>query len=396
MTGEELLKNMDLIDHKLVKDADEYTPPKRKTWLKWGVLAAAAALLAIMFLWKPEHETVTNIGGIPRKYKSIPIAQSETDPVYPWEYLTEIEKYTGMNLNGISYRTRARTLDPAFLGECIGSCSFLGYDIYTDQHFPMEKMAYEIKGISPSKLVAVNLEGAFCVFIKETYSPPIDFADFWDSISLSDQVVLAEYTHFGGENADNQQTWYSLKQDDVLWEMLADCRQTPCLELERFYDASIETISFSVTSEPLGVYKHGFQISSDGYISTNLMEWGYVFQIGESAAREIIDYVKDNSEPATAQPYYHYLYGTFVGTEDGYLLIDDSVLCVNEKDGMIFRIPADDIRISRTVELGYVSTGDVVLVNYLGKIDPDSGNTVSEPVSIQRGILWDDKILIEE
>ena len=113
------------------------------------------------------------------------------------------------------------------------------------------------------------------------------------------------------------------------------------------------------------------------------------------AARQIIDYAKLNSTPTETQPYYHYLSGTYVGIEDGYLLIDDTILCANEKDSMIFRVPADDIRISRVIDLEYVQVGDVVLVSFIGSIDKENF-TVSEPISIQKGILYDGTILIEE
>ena len=81
---------------------------------------------------------------------------------------------------------------------------------------------------------------------------------------------------------------------------------------------------------------------------------------------------------------------------NGYILVDDTVLCVNPKEGMVFRIPMADIRISRVVDLGYISAGDVVLVNFTGSVDTETGNVVADPVSIQAGILWEGQILIEE
>ena len=395
MTGEELLINMECIDSNLVEAAAQASAKKKTGWIKWGV-GLIAALIAIMLLYIPEKGTVTDIGGLQRKYKAIPMAQAETEPVYPWEYLTDMERYTVMTLNGTQYRTRARTLDASLLGEKQGVCSFNAYDIYTDQTDSLEKTAFAIQGVSPSELVAVELGGEFCVFIKDSYSPPYNFGAFWDDVDLSSSITLENFTLFQDNNSDDRQTSHRLNRDTVLWQLLENCRSAPYLELERFHDPSIETVSFSVTSEKLGVYKHGFQITSDGYITTNLMEWGYVFQIGETAAREIINHIKENSTAAPAQQYYQFLYGTYVGKEDGYLLIDDSVLCVNDKDGIVFRVPADDIRISRTVDLGYVSVGDVVLVNFTGKIDAASGNVVSEPVSIQRGILSEGNIMVEE
>ena len=395
MNGEELLKRMDLIDSELVEAAQVIPHRRQKRWIKWCSLVAAAAAVMLLFFGKPEAGTTVNIGGIERIYKTTPTIQETGAPVYPWEYLTEIERFTYMELNGTRYRTRAATIDRSFLGDMLGDTAFVSYDIYTEKEYRANKAVYAIQGIDPQELVAVELENAYCVFMKEDYSPPRDLGVFLDSLVLSENVDLNYFILYNGQNINNTQTNHILSDDSVIWEILSSCRNTPCLEMERWYDGQIESVSFSVTSEKLGVYKHGFQISSDGYLSTNLMEWGYVFYIGEDAARQIIDYAKSNSMPTEPQTYYSYLYGTYVGIEDGYLLIDDTILCVNEKDGMIFRIPADDIRISRVIDLEYVKVGDVVLVSFIGSINKND-NTVSEPVSLQKGILYDGSILIEE
>ena len=395
MNGEELLKRMDLIDSELVEAAQNIHHRKRNRWVKWGALAAAAAVAVLLWVGKPETGTKVKIGGIERTYKTTVMAQETGAAVYPWEYLTEIERYTYMELNGTRYRTRAETIDRSFLGDMIGDTVFTSYDIYTDKEYNTNNAVYAIQGIDPQELVAVELENAYCVFMKEDYSPPQDLGVFLDSLVLSENVDLNYFILYNGQNIANTQTNHTLSDDSVIWEILSGCRNAPGMELERWFDTQIETVSFSVTSEKLGVYKHGFQISSDGYLNTNLMEWGYVFNIGEDAARQIIDFAKANSTPAEPQAYYHYLYGTYVGSENGYLLIDDALLCINEKDGIVFRVSADDIRISRVIDLGYVQVGDVVLVSFKGSVDK-ANLTVSEPVSIQKGIIYDGTILIEE
>lgn len=395
MTGEELLKNMELIDPELVEAAEVPPGRKRNRWLPW-VAAAAAAIAAVSLLWKHDFGTTVTIGGIERKYKSTTVSQAETVPFFPWEYLTEMERYTHMVLDGMQFRTRARTIRPEFLGNAIGEGFFPVEDWETGTDYSRKRTAYSIQDMDSSQVVAVKLGDEYCVFMNEIYSPPPDFGTFWDAVDLSGTVKLDYFTHFSGENTDNQQTSHRLEDDTALWALLEKCRSAPYLELDRFLDSETETVSFSVTSEKLGVYKHGFQITSDGYVITNLMEWGYVFQIGEAAAKEMISWVKKNSVTVPQEPYYQFLYGTYAGTEDGYLLVDDTILCVDEKDGMIFRIPTEDIKISRMVDLGYLTVGDVVLVNFTGTVDVGSGNIVSSPVSVQTGILWEGEILIEE
>ena len=392
MTGEELLKNMDLMDPKFLSEADSVPAKRKHNFLKWCSVAAAAMAIVSTFacmLGKNSNSTTVMVGHLERHYKNIPISQTETSPFYPPQYLTEIERYNAMTLEDTTYRTRARTVDKRFLGEALGLCMLSSYDIYSDSNVITEAPAYAIAGISPAELVAVKFGEEYCVFLKDRYAPPLDFGAFCDSIALFDSVQWQDYADQSGQT-------YRLENSETLWQLLEKCRFAPYLEMERFYDSQIETVSFTVTSEPLGIYKHGFQITSDGYICTNLMEWGYVFQIGVELAQNIIRQVKENSVPIPQEPYYNYLYGTFAGIEDGYLLVDDTILCSNKKDGMCFRVPMEDIRISRNVDLGYITVGDVVFVTFSGRIDTTSGNIVIDPVSIQKGILADDSILIEE
>jgi len=397
MTGEQLLKNMDLIDPELVTAAEAQPIRKRNAFRLWtAAVVAAAAAVALFLLWKPDSGITVNIGGIERNYKTATVSQAETVPHFPWEYLTEMERYTHMILDGKTFRTRARTVRAELLGDPIGEGVFPVENMETGTDYSQKQTAYSIQSIHPSQAVAVKLGDDYCVFINDSYSPPPNLGTFWDAVSLSDNVKLEYFTLYIGDNKDNQHLSLRLEDDRAVWTILDKCRSAPYLELDRFFDSGVETVGFSVTSEKLGVYKHAFQISSDGYLTTNLMEWGYAFQIGEASAKEIISYVKENSVSVPQEPYYQFLYGTFAGVENGYLLVDDTVLCVDEKDGMIFRIPAQDIRISRMVDLGYVTVGDVVLVNFTGTIDVNSGNTVSNPVSIQTGILCDGSILIEE
>jgi len=396
MTGEELLRIMDVIDPKLVESAGSYPTQKRRGWAAWCAIAAAAVAIAVLIIGKAEKGTVITVGGIERNYKTTPVVQVETAPYYPWEYLTEMERYTCMVLDGNEYRTRARTVDPAHLDERIGEGFFTAPDVYTGLDHSLKKEVFSIQGVSASKVVAVELGDVYCVFYHGSYSPPLDFGTFWEEINLSNTVELNRFSYSSGSRKEIEQTSFLLENDTILWELLASCRTALHVEQDPLYDVTAESVSFSVTSDKLGVYKHSFRISADGYISTNLMEWGYAFHIGEEAARKIIDYAMKNSKSVPFEPYYQFLYGTFVGMEEGFLLVDDTSLCVNPAEGMVFRIPTADIRISRSVELGHIGVGDIVLVNFTGTVDTASGNKVLEPVSIQRGILLEGNVLIEE
>ena len=132
-----------------------------------------------------------------------------------------------------------------------------------------------------------------------------------------------------------------------------------------------QRVSFTATSEKLGIYKKGVSISAGGYLDTNIAEYGYVFYIGEEAAQAIIDYVLENSTEAEPEPYDYRLTGTVTEICDGYFLLDDSVLAAGK--GMTFRVPTEDLLISRWL----ANDPDIFILDEpMVGLDPHTANQV--------------------
>ncbi|MBQ1208712.1 MAG: hypothetical protein IIX65_09295, partial [Lachnospiraceae bacterium] len=74
----------------------------------------------------------------------------------------------------------------------------------------------------------------------------------------------------------------------------------------------------------------------------------------------------------------------------------DSVLCKNPKDGMVFKVSTDDLRIRRCVEFGGISVGDIVVVDFKGEIKVDAGNLVEGAYSLSEGYLHDGFVAVPE
>ena len=79
-------------------------------------------------------------------------------------------------------------------------------------------------------------------------------------------------------------------------------------------------------------------------------------------------------------------------------MIDDSVLCTDENDGIVFKILADDPKIKRCFEYSgcRISVGDTVQVTYTGSIDTENGNTVTGAIAVNTCIIADGTVLIPE
>ena len=64
---------------------------------------------------------------------------------------------------------------------------------------------------------------------------------------------------------------------------------------------------------------------------------------------------------------------------------DDSVLCKNKKDGMVFKILTEDFKVRRYIEFRQFEVGDTVAVKFQSEIVLGENNTVDGAVSIQIG-----------
>ena len=144
-------------------------------------------------------------------------------------------------------------------------------------------------------------------------------------------------------------------------------------------------MSFTATSEELGVYKRVFYITEDGYVSTNIFNYSCVYYIGVDAANKIITHAKDNATVAKREQYEYTIAGTITEIGDGYVLIDDTVLCKDKNDGMVFVILTDELIIRRYFECINIKVGDTVAVKFQTEIVLGENNTVSGAICAYKG-----------
>ena len=134
----------------------------------------------------------------------------------------------------------------------------------------------------------------------------------------------------------------------------------------------------------------------DGYVDTNVFDWAYTFYIGEDLAADIISYVQKNAVKVEREPYTYSLVGTLTEIGDGYILVDDSILCADEDDGMVFEVLTTDLRVSRFIDHQAVSTGSIVAVTFTEPVNIEDGNVVSGAVSMAKGAIYDGEVAFPE
>lgn len=375
-SGNKTANAVGYIDDDLIANATENgTQTRRISWLKWGSLAACFAVLVIAgaaVLPSLLGRNVTPSGNTER-YKDFSI-QAESGIIWPWEYRTVCEKYTNVEIDGIEYLGKCRAVSEPLVGESIGTYTVIGYDgVNADKKYSAEFEAYKLKDISQSRFVAVKME------------------ELMNDVNLPNTVELNRFSE-NGDSPDSSH--FALTNDDYVWEVLSECRNAPFVEEQMWTATGRNYLSFTITSEALGVYKVALYITEDGYLWTNAFDYQYLFNIGKEAAGKIISYAKENSAKAKYEPYRNCVIGTITQITDEYILVDDSVLCNNPADGITYKVMLNDLRISRYVNYGVVKVGDTVQISYEGEIYET--NTVTNATSASKATISNGDALIPE
>lgn len=379
MNEKNLLHAIGQIDERFIEEAAP-SAGKKHGWYRWAA-AAACLVLVIGLLALPLLQGTTTNG----RYKYTAFQQSEGTLVLRWEDMTLSERYTGMTHDGQKYRTRGLAVGEGLLGEKIGTCEAEGYDVYTDKLHSQSFDVYEIAGIRDKALVAVAMEEEFYVFLRDDAEAPANLSQLLEIYNLAENLPLTRFSY------DDQ--YYCLENDDAIWQILSECADAPAVSDENFH-ANGDYLSFTATSEVLGIYKRVVYVTADGYLKTNALDYGYVYFIGQEAAGRIMDYALASATETEPEPYTNFVAGTITEIGDGYILVNDAALCWSEADGIEFKILTDDPRFSRWLKYYDFRVGDVVYIQYRGKVG--EGNVISGAYSISEAILRNGDVLVAE
>lgn len=402
MSREKISEVIDNIDEKYVNEAACYEgkikETKKATWYKWGTMVACFALLAFVGIkFIPmliSKEDINSEGEASHGKYQYYVSEVGFAKEWPWEYMTLSEKYQTVNYDGREYSIKSFSSISAEVFESkLGVGEALGVDLYTGKKYTESFEVYEINGVSSEKLIAAGMDGEYYVYqISEDYIKPATFGELMKLYSLDENLKLANFTVYEGYD---ERGYYKVNYDAYIWQILSECESAELDDTVDSFDRSDrDYLSFTATSDALGVYKRVVYISEDGYFATNIFNYSYIYYVGADAAGKIIEYAKNNSEAGMYEPYEFTVAGTLVEVGDGYLVIDDSVLCKNQEDGMVYKIDTSDLRIKRCIDNEIVKVGDVVVVKYKGEILEN--NDVTGAYSINKGTLVETETVILE
>ena len=314
-----------------------------------------------------------------------------------WEDMTDGERYTNLEFDGETYHMRGTVSN--YLGERLASGEAYGFA--WDQGNARHAISCEIYSLTFSpdhSVIAVQFEGTSKFYrfeCEREYDPPKTIGEFIETRKLAEVLPLTTlYYSDGGW----EETRYSLSAEssDEVWRILVECDDAPFAKGYEYYNNK-EDVSFSATSEVLGIRNLSFTINEEGYIITNIEQYGYYYNIGVEAAREVIDYVKAHmTEPQPVEkPSVYRIVGTVTEIGDGYIKVDDSIIMKNPEDGLIFTVVTQDKRLSRVVNL--LRVGSQIMVVYDGFVSKEDPTRIEYASAIHSvWITEDGDVLIPE
>lgn len=388
-----IINSVGHIDDDLITAATENKKKSKfSPWIKWGSIAACFAVIVIAgAAFLPSLLKGKEPQGTDGRYKDIYIHTSESAIIWPWEYRTTFEKYTSLMMNDVEYNSKRNAVSESLVGDKIGTYTVTGYDETTDKKYTADAEVYHLLNVTADQFIAVKIEDNYCVFKNNEYNPPNTLGKLFEQAELSKVVEL---NRFSENDSTPDSKHYLLNDDEYIWEVLSECKEAPFVENQNWYAGDRSYLSFTITSEVLGVYKVAMYVTEDGYLWTNAFSWQYLFNIGEDAAGKIITYAKENSAETEYEPYTNTVVGEVVEITDEYILLDDSILCNDPADGIVYKILLNDIRISRYVDNDVIKVNDTVQITYKGQIDEN--NIIDTAVSASQAMISDGDVLIPE
>ena len=393
-----IINSVGHIDDDLITAATENKKKSKfSPWLKWGSIAACFAVIVIAgAAFFPSLLKGKEPQGTDGRYKDIYIHTSESAIIWPWEYRTTFEKYTSLMMNAVEYNSKRNAVSESLVGDKIGTYTVTGYDETTDKKYTVDAEVYHLLNVTADQFIAVKIEDDYCVFKNNEYNPPNTLGKLFEQVELSKVVEL---NRFSENDSTPDSKHYLLNDDEYIWEVLSECKEAPFVEDQNWCAGDRSYLSFTITSEVLGVYKVAMYVTEDGYLWTNAFSWQYLYNIGEDATGKIITYAKENSAETDYEAYQNAIVGTITEITDEHILVEDSVLCENPEDGITYRVLLNDLRISRYVEHGIIKVGNNVQITYEGEIYPSNAyyaNTINSAVSASKVIISEGDVLIPE
>ena len=325
---------------------------------------------------------------------------------WPWNCREIYNQFGSMIYSGDKFISRVSNLGEEIptdmIGEKLGNAICYGQDYYTETIHELGCEVYEIQGVDSTRIVAVKYSeyDAYYPFISDEYNPPETFGELASALELNKNVLLDEFYYYT-DVINSEKYRIGNGGSKKLWgKLLRYASGAECLDM---YDESYnETlIAFALNSNVLGVHNLSLALNKQGYLITNIENYGYYYYIGEEAVNDIISLALEYKYeyPSALEPS---VYITGIVTEIGedYIKIDDSIMMENPNSGIEFTVYANHMNIKRYIISGFLKTGATVTVKHEGIwVDPSDkmSTEIKNAIDMYEVIITDSgQVLIPE
>ena len=320
------------------------------------------------------------------KSKTINITMSARE--WPWNCKEIHQQFTFVDYNGNSYVIRSHnTLSKDKVGKKLGKTTMRGYDIYEDKTYTTTCEIHEIEGVDSSRFIAVKYQGydGYYVFNTRDSNPPATLGDLITALNLTETFPLTTIYH-------NSKKYRLTEADsDILWDMFLKHTDAKTLETEPIPSGK-KKLSFVIVSEELGSDNLSWGLSDNGYIRTNIDNYGYEYYIGEAAVDEIVKYaLKHKKDEITDNT--QYLIGNVTEIGEDYIKVNDAIMMKNPDDGIEFTVMANNMNIKRYIISGFLKKGQLVRITHTG-ILADNHTIVDTAINLEEVSIVDNNLSI--
>lgn len=299
MKNKKLYKEIGMIGDDIITEAENIKPIHKKlAWKKLGAMAACLCIVAVTtFAFLPNLFNTTKQHNWP--IKRIPITQSTENgaSIPEWEDLGISQQYSELIFKSKTYYGTIWKIDKDKLGSSVGTETLSGQDNYTEEIKHEDGTIYSIKDIATECAVAIKFNGDkdYYVYRNSSYKPNtlgqlIHDLDLHNNMSFGS--VWYDYQKDNGEYATIE---FVNLQNHIVWDMLlSDENTTNVKDFDSMQFNSI--MSVSVNIPVLGYENISLSVTDNGYLTTNILDTGKAFYIGEDKVNTFVNYILKNCE----------------------------------------------------------------------------------------------------
>lgn len=226
--------------------------------------------------------------------------ESSVAVLLPWDKMSIYQQFPSVKYGSNNYASKNVEISEDMITEKLGNATLTGKDDITGTKYTENAELYAIKGLSNECVIALKFVNMsqYYVYRNIEYKPStlgqlIEDLNLKETLSF--ETVYYNYDYVN-ENGDEQKekVEFSDVDDDVIWNMLFDDLSLKNVYEDKEWPESVMSISVNISV--IGYKNISVALSKDGYLTTNILDSGKCFYIGEDKVQEFINYVVKNCE----------------------------------------------------------------------------------------------------